>query len=117
MLEFYEYVAKRIEKYAGFLFAVALAIFFSRFAFWDKMNINSLLASIVAIHWSLGLSLVSWIYGSETIIKEYGERERVGKMRKESPGVILFANWFFSVWFFSVSILSIYVVYRFVACS
>jgi hypothetical protein len=117
MLEFYEYIAKRIEKYSGFLFALALAIFFARFAFLDQMNINLLLASKVAIHWGLGLSLVSWFYGSEIIIKEYGERERVGKMRRESAGVVLFANLFFSVWFFSILILSIYVVYRFVAYS
>jgi len=117
MLEFYEYIAKRIEKYAGFLFALALAIFFARFALLEQMNINLLLASKVAMHWALGLSLVSWVYGSETIIKEYGEREKVGKMRRKSAGVVLFANLFFTSWFFAISILSIYVVYRFVTYS
>ncbi len=117
MLEFYENIAKRIEKYAGFLFVLAVAIFIARLALFDDMDFNSSLASSVAMCWPFGLSLISWNYGQETLVKEYGEIERVGKMQKESTCFILYSNLFFSGWFLFISILTIYAVYPYVVCS
>lgn len=109
MLEFYERLAIKLKPFGGYLAVACVIVFIASLYYQSESNWPLSITLFVVMGWLFGLVLLVWNYGPTIKLREFGEREYIGKMREQPKFMIMYSNIFMAVWFVMLFFLTIVV--------